>query len=94
MVTDLFKAAANLPPPPSVTDLETAEEPGPESDRPSDIASTSPSSLLCLESSVCTNSITSTLDVYSNNQLTIPNTCLNLMYDSHSNSVFDLKLKD
>ncbi|CAL8096393.1 unnamed protein product [Calicophoron daubneyi] len=39
LVAELLNAAANLPPPPSDTDLETAEEPGPSSDRPSDIAS-------------------------------------------------------
>ncbi|KER24167.1 hypothetical protein T265_08105 [Opisthorchis viverrini] len=38
LLAKLLNAAAGLPPPPSGTDLETAVEPGPESDRPSDIA--------------------------------------------------------
>ncbi|CAM0512475.1 unnamed protein product [Fasciola hepatica] len=38
LVSELLNAAADLPPPPSDTDLETAEEPGPSSDRPSDVA--------------------------------------------------------
>ncbi|KAA3678425.1 Rho GTPase-activating protein 21/23, partial [Paragonimus westermani] len=38
LVAELLNAASDLPPPPSDMDLETAEEPGPSSDRPSDIA--------------------------------------------------------
>ncbi|CAH8487556.1 unnamed protein product [Heterobilharzia americana] len=42
LVAELLNAAASLPPPPSDTDLETAEIPGPESDRPSDIIMSRP----------------------------------------------------
>ncbi|KAH8852013.1 Rho GTPase-activating protein 100F [Schistosoma japonicum] len=42
LVAELLTAAASLPPPPSDTDLETAEIPGPESDRPSDIIMSRP----------------------------------------------------
>uniref|UniRef100_A0A094ZH83 Rho GTPase-activating protein 21-A n=1 Tax=Schistosoma haematobium TaxID=6185 RepID=A0A094ZH83_SCHHA len=42
LVAELLTAAASLPPPPSDMDLETAEIPGPESDRPSDIIMSRP----------------------------------------------------
>ncbi|CAH8473786.1 unnamed protein product [Schistosoma rodhaini] len=42
LVAELLTAAASLPPPPSDVDLETAEIPGPESDRPSDIIMSRP----------------------------------------------------
>lgn len=34
----MLHAAALLPPPPSTSDLEIAEEPGPSKDRPTDVA--------------------------------------------------------